>query len=171
MNILKHTGQNIGGVNALNFAFHNHFESFSTDLFTMQVSYELSIGHQWYYMYGSPDTISIEEVEENTQAGLKYVYKIKLSVPKDSQVITKTLFSIAEKGIIIKAMNKNGEVRVYGTVDFPCRLLTKTRWPGSVGEFNGYEFVFHCELPHPAGYDDSRTYPFLPPDEEPAPPT
>jgi len=170
MNILKHTDQNIGGVNALNIAYAEYFSWFSVDLLTLQVTYELLTGHQWYYMYGSPDTISIEENEEDTQAGVKYSYQIKLSVPKDSQYITKTLFSIAEKGTIIKAMNKNGVVRVYGTPDFPCRLLTKTKWPGSVDEFNGYDLVFSCELPHPAGYDDSRTTPFLPPDEQPAPP-
>ena len=168
--ILKHTGSNIGGINALNFAPDDDFESIDIDLSTLDATYSFIVGGGWRHLYGTPGSIVLKAKEEQTDAGTKYIYSFELLTPKDRKYVEKSLLLIKGQKLVIRAMNKNGTVRLFGTLESPMRVVSKLQWPASVEDYNGYKVVIQGEFSHPAGYLDDRTVPFPIPAGEQAEP-
>lgn len=151
--ILKHTGSNIGGVNPVQYAAVEDISSITRNEETLITTVTLKSGKSWSYLYASPDSILVESTEEDTDAGTKYTYNIKMMVPKDRSGVEATLRQMNGRGFIVKVHDKNGVVRYFGEIGNPMRKSSKLLKPATVDSFNGWEVAFSGEFSRPAGYN------------------
>ena len=112
----------------------------------------LKPGRQWNILYGTPETIQMESEQQDTPAGIRYLYKVRALVPKDRIAVEAELFRMSARYLILKIEDKNGIVRFLGTPDSPMKLSYKMMKPASLETFNGYELLFSGEFSSPAGY-------------------
>jgi hypothetical protein len=103
-------------------------------------------------LYGTPETIQLESEQQDTPAGPKYSYKLKVLVPKDRIQVESQLMTMATRRLILKVEDKNGTVRIFGTIDCPMKLSSKLAKPAALETFNGYELLFSGEFSSPAGF-------------------
>ena len=103
MTILRHTLGNIGGVNPVQYIFKEDIASFIINPITLFASITLKSSCSWNYLYGSPESIQVEGKEEDSPAGMKYNYQIKMLIPKDRpdvEVILRNLKNLGRVPII-----------------------------------------------------------------------
>ena len=151
-NILRHNGINIGGLNSISWIFREDVGIFSFNLSTLNCLISPKLGKSWNAVYGTPETIQLESEQQDTPAGIKYVYKVKSLVPKDRAPVESELYSMIGRRLILKSGDKNGTVRIFGTMDCPMKVTTKILKPAAIEGFNGYELLFAGEFFHPAAY-------------------
>jgi hypothetical protein len=163
-NILRHTGTNIGGLNPVSWLYKEDIVTFNFNLTTLGCQVTPRPGKGWNTIYGTPETIQLESEQQDTPAGVKFIYKLKILVPKDRVSVERELFAITGRRLILKSGDKNGTMRIFGTPDAPMRVSCKLLKPAAVEGFNGYELLFSGELSHPAGYDVGQNSPI--PDDE-----
>jgi len=150
-NILRHTGINIGGSNYVFWIFREDVAEF-TSFDSLYTSVTPKTGKPWNSIYGTPETIQLESEEQDMPGGMKYLYKLKMLVPKDRQPVESVLFSLAGRCLIIKLIDKNGTIRFLGTMESPMKLTSKLLKPAAIETFNGYELLFAGEFSKPAGF-------------------
>jgi len=63
--------------------------------------------------------------------------------------------------LILKSGDKNGTIRIFGTMDCPMKVTSKLLKPAVMEGFNGYELLFTGEFFHPAAFYWIPTAPFL----------
>ncbi len=151
-NILRHTGINIGGLNSISWIFREDVGIFNFNLSTLNCLISPKPGKSWNAIYGTPETIQLESEQQDTPAGVKYIYKVKSLVPKDRAPVESALYSMIGRRLILKSGDKNGIVRIFGTLDCPMKVTTKILKPAAIEGFNGYEILFIGEFFHPAAY-------------------
>lgn len=66
--------------------------------------------------------------------------------------------------LILKSGDKNGTIRIFGTLECPMKVSEKLLKPATIEGFNGYELLFSGEFSYPAGYYQDPTSPI--PDDE-----
>ena len=151
-NILRHTGINIGGLNPVNWIFREDVASFTWNETTLFCSVTLKTGKSWSSIYGTPETMQLESEQQDTPGGMKYLYKLKILVPKDRIALEAELFRMTGRRLILKVGDKNGTIRILGTMDIPMKLTSKLLKPAAMETFNGYELLFSGEFSRPAGF-------------------
>jgi hypothetical protein len=151
--ITRHTSGNIGGVNPPMYVFPEDIDSITVNS-DLTASVELKAGKAWNYLYGTNGTIQVESKEEPSPAGMKYIYQAELLIPKDRSDAELVLANMNDRGIIILAMNKNGQVRLFGDPDNPMRKSGKLTWPAETEGFNGTKLTLSGQFSHPAYYID-----------------
>jgi hypothetical protein len=151
-NISRHTGINIGGLNSISWIFREDVGIFSFYASSLNCLITPKPGKSWNAVYGTPETIQIESEQQDTPAGMKYVYKLKILVPKDRAAVESEIFAMNGRRLIIRSGDKNGTVRVFGTMDCPMKVASKLIKPAATEGFNGYELLFTGEFTHPAAY-------------------
>lgn len=151
-NISRHTGINLGGLNSISWIFQEDVGVFTFNLSTLNCLIQPRPGKSWNSIYGTPETIQLESEQQDTPAGIKYVYKLKILVPKDRAAVETELYAMTGRWLILRSADKNGTVRIFGTKDCPMKLTGKILKPAALEGFNGYELLFTGEFFHPAGY-------------------
>ncbi len=151
-NILRHTGINIGGLNSINWIYREDVGIFSFNPVSLNCLIAPRLGKSWNALYGTPETIQLESEQLDTPGGMKYVYKLKILVPKDRALVETELYAMTGRRLIIKSGDKNGTVRIFGTMDCPMKVTSKILKPAAMEAFNGYELLFTGEFFHPAAY-------------------
>jgi len=151
-NILRHTGINIGGLNSISWIFREDVGIFSFNLSTLGCLIAPKPGKSWNAIYGTPENIQLESEQQDTPGGMKYVYKLKILVPKDRTPVESELYALTGRRLILKSGDKNGTVRIFGTMDCPMKVTSKLLKPAVMEGFNGYELLFTGEFFHPAAY-------------------
>jgi len=151
-NISRHTGINIGGLNSISWIFREDVGIFSFYASSLNCLITPKPGKSWNAIYGTPETIQLESEQQDTPAGIKYIYKLKILVPKDRAPVESELYAMNGRRLIIKSGDKNGTVRVFGTMDSPMKVTSKLIKPAAMEGFNGYELLFTGEFKHPAAY-------------------
>ena len=151
-NISRHTGINIGGLNSISWIFREDVGIFSFNLSTLSCLIAPKIGKSWNAIYGTPETIQLESEQQDTPGGMKYVYKLKILVPKDRTPVESELYTMTGRRLILKSGDKNGTIRIFGTRDCPMKVTSKLLKPAVMEGFNGYELLFTGEFFHPAAY-------------------
>ena len=84
--------------------------------------------------------------------GMKYLYKLKILVPKDRIAVEAELFRMTGRKLILKVGDKNGTIRILGTMEIPMKVTSKLLKPAAMETFNGYELLFSGEFSRPAGF-------------------
>ncbi|MEI7980932.1 MAG: hypothetical protein WCI71_04725 [Bacteroidota bacterium] len=153
--ILRHTGTNIGGIAKVSWVFHEDTAAIRYDVTTLCCSVDLKPGRSWNSLYGAPETIQLESEQQDTPAGLKYIYKVKLLVPKDRLEVEVELFRMNGRWVILKITDKNGTERLLGTKETPMKVSSRLLKPSPVEGFNGFELTFTGEFSCPAGFIQS----------------
>lgn len=151
-NILRHSGINIGGLNSISWIFREDVGIFNFYGSTLNCLITPRPGKAWNAVYGTPETIQLESEQQDTSAGLKYIYKLKILVPKDRAPVESELYAMNGRRLIIRSGDKNGTIRVFGTMDCPMKVTSKLIKPAAMEGFNGYELLFSGEFSHPAAY-------------------
>jgi len=151
-NILRHTGINIGGLNSISWIFREDVGIFSFNLSTLGCLIAPKPGKSWNAIYGTPENIQLESEQQDTPGGMKYVYKLKILVPKDRTPVESELYAMTGRRLILKSVDKNGTVRIFGTMDCPMKVTSKLLKPAVMEGFNGYELLFTGEFFHPAAF-------------------
>ena len=151
-NILRHTGINIGGLNSISWIFREDVGIFSFNLSTLNCLISPKPGKSWNAVYGTPENIQLESEQQDTPGGMKYIYKLKILVPKDRAPAETELYGMTGRKLILKAGDKNGTIRILGTMDCPMKVTSKLLKPAVIEGFNGYELLFTGEFFHPAAY-------------------
>ncbi len=151
-NISRHTGINIGGLNSISWIFRENVGIFSFNLPTISCLIAPKLGKSWNAIYGTPETTQLESEQQDTPGGLKYLYKLKVLIPKDRAPVETELYAMNGRRLILKSGDKNGTVRVFGTMDCPMKVTSKLIKPAAMEGFNGYELLFTGEFTHPAAY-------------------
>jgi hypothetical protein len=152
MTVLRHTGGNIGGINPVQYVFKEDVESFSFSQDSLYAEIVLFNHASWNYLYGTPDTIQLEGKEEETPAGTKYTYQLKMLIPKDRIDVERILFQLNNRHLIINVIDKNGVSRCFGNLQSPMKKQGKLMKPTAVEGFHGWEVVFAGEFSEPAAY-------------------
>jgi hypothetical protein len=163
MTVLRHTGGNIGGINPVQYVFKEDISSFIINPDSLIAVIELIPGSSWNYLYASPDSIQIEGKEEETRAGVKYHYELKMQVPKDRVDVERILFQLNNRHLIINVIDKNGVSRFFGTKESPMKKSGKLLKPSNVEGYHGWEVVFTGEFSQPASYAAAGAGTPLPP--------
>ena len=153
-NILKHTERNIAGLLPLWWVFTSDVESQLIDKRTLHCDIVLKTGYRWNFLYATDETIDLDSEESDKPAGTQYTYKIKCLVPKDRSSVEINLREMERRGLILHLTDKNGEIRIFGTVDNPMRKGSKLKKPANVEGFNGWEVTFQGDFALPAFYGD-----------------
>jgi len=165
MTVLRHTGINVGGVNPIQYAFLEDIHTFTVNSDTLIGVIAFMQGKTWNYLYASPDSIQIEGKEEDTKAGMKYTYQIKMLIPKDRTDVEIILRDLNERHLIINAVDKNGMSRYFGTLQSPMKKISKLVKPAGADGYQGWEVVFSGEFSQPSCYSSATsTDPITPPD-------
>lgn len=151
-NILRHTGINIGGLNPIGWIFKEDVDHFIVDLASLRCYIAPKPGKSWNAIYGTPETIQLESEQQDTAGGTKYVYKIKILVPKDRSQVEAELYAMTGRRLILKSQDKNGTIRIFGTLECPMKVSSKLLKGSAIEGFNGYELLFTGESAHPAAY-------------------
>ena len=151
-NISRHTGINIGGLNSISWIFREDVGIFSFNLSTLSCLIAPKLGKSWNAIYGTPETIQLESEQQDTPGGMKYVYKLKILVPKDRTPVESELYTMTGRRLILKSGDKNGTIRIFGTRDCPMKVTSKLLKPAVMEGFNGYELLFAGEFFHPAAF-------------------
>ena len=151
-NISRHTGINIGGLNSISWIFREDVGIFSFNLSTLSCLIAPKLGKSWNAIYGTPETIQLESEQQDTPGGMKYVYKLKILVPKDRKPVESELYTMTGRRLILKSGDKNGTIRIFGTRDCPMKVTSKLLKPAVMEGFNGYELLFTGEFFHPAAF-------------------
>ena len=151
-NISRHTGINIGGLNPVSWIFREDIAGFTYNDTTLHCTVILKTGKSWNSLYGTPETIQLESENQDTPAGMKYLYKLKILVPKDRALVESELFRMTGRQLIIKLTDKNGTIRILGTMESPMKLTNKLLKPAALETYNGYELLFTGEFSKPAGF-------------------
>ena len=159
MTILRHTGGNIGGVNPVQYIFKEDIASFIINPITLHASITLKPSCSWNYLYGSPESIQVEGKEEDTPAGMKYNYQIKMLIPKDRPDVEVILRNLNNRHLIINVRDKNGVSRFFGTLDCPMKKTAKLIKPAVIEGYHGWEIMFSGDFTRPAAYCDSSGIP------------
>ena len=151
-NISRHTGINIGGLNSISWIFKEDVGIFNINPATLSCMITPKSGKSWNDIYGTPETIQLESEQQDTPAGIKYIYKLKILVPKDRAPVETELYALTGRRLILKSGDKNGTVRIFGTLDIPMKVTSKLLKPAVLEGFNGYELLFAGEFSTPAAY-------------------
>ena len=151
-NISRHTGINIGGLNPINWIYREDVGIFKIFPATLSCMITPKSGKSWNAIYGTPETIQLESEQQDTPAGIKYIYKLKILVPKDRAPVETELYALTGRRLILKSGDKNGTVRIFGTLDSPMKVTSKLLKPAVLEGFNGYELLFAGEFSTPAAY-------------------
>jgi len=151
-NILRHTGINIGGLNPVSWIFREDVAMFSFNDSTFYCLINPKPGKSWSSIYGTPETIQLESEQQDTPGGMKFLYKLKILVPKDRAPVEAELFRMTGRRLILKAADKNGTIRIFGNMESPMKLSSKLLKPAAMETFNGYELLFSGEFSRPAGF-------------------
>ena len=151
-NISRHSGINLGGLNPINWIFREDVEAYTYDDSTLYCTVTPKTGKSWNSIYGTPETIQLESEQQDTPGGMKYLYKLKVLVPKDRIGVEAELFRMTSRRLILKVGDKNGTIRILGTLDIPMKLTSKLLKPAAMETFNGYELLFSGEFSRPAGF-------------------
>lgn len=163
-NILRHSGINIGGLNSISWIFREDVGVFNFYLSSLNCQITPRPEKSWNEIYGTPETIQLESEQQDTPAGIKYSYKLKILVPKDRAPVESELYAMTGRRLIVRSGDKNGTVRIFGTMDCPMKVTSKILKPAAMEGFNGYELLFSGEFTHPAAYYVPPTGPI--PDDE-----
>ena len=155
--ISRHSGINLGGLNPINWIFREDVEAYTYDDSTLYCTVTPKTGKSWNSIYGTPETIQLESEQQDTPSGMKYLYKLKILVPKDRAPVESELFRMTGRQLIIKLTDKNGTIRFLGTMDSPMKLTSKLLKPPALETFNGYELLFAGEFTKPAGFVEIPT--------------
>ena len=156
-NISRHTGINIGGLNPVSWIFREDVAGFTYNDTTLHCTVILKTGKSWNSLYGTPETIQLESEQQDTPAGMKYLYKLKILVPKDRALVESELFRMTGRQLIIKVTDKNSTIRIFGTMESPMKMTSKLLKPAALETFNGFELLFSGEFKKPAGFIQSNT--------------
>jgi len=154
-NILRHTGINIGGLNPVSWIFREDVAGFTFNDTTLYCSVTPKTGKSWSSLYGTPETIQLESEQQDMPGGMKYIYKLKILVPKDRASVESELFRMTGRCLIVKVTDKNGTIRIFGTMDIPMKMTSKLLKPLVLEGFNGYDILFSGEFSKPAGFIQS----------------
>ena len=150
--ISRHTGINIGGINPVSWIFREDVAGFTFSDTTLYCSVTLKPGKSWNSLYGTPETIQLESEQQDMPGGLKYIYKLKILVPKDRASVESELFRMSGRCLIVKVTDKNGTIRIFGTMETPMKMTSKLLKPLVLEGFNGYDILFSGEFSKPAGF-------------------
>lgn len=153
MTVLRHTGGNIGGINPIQYVFREDVTSFAINADTLEGVIVLARTNAWNYLYASPESIQIEGKQEDTPAGTKYTYQLKMLIPKDRADVEMLLHKLNNRHLIINVIDKNGVSRYFGTLDCPMKKTGKLLKPSNVEGYHGWEVAFTGEFSLPASYD------------------
>jgi len=151
-NILRHSGINIGGLNPVSWIYPEDIAIFNTSDSSLYCLIVPKTGKSWNALYGTPETIQLESEQQDTPGGMKYLYKLKVLVPKDRITVEAELFRMTGRKLILKVGDKNGAIRILGTMKMPMKLTSKLLKPAALETFNGYELLFSGEFSGPAGF-------------------
>jgi len=151
-NISRHTGINLGGLNPVSWIYREDVAIFNFSDLSLYCLIVPKIGKSWNALYGTPETIQLESEQQDTPGGMKYLYKLKVLVPKDRIAVEAELFHMTGRRLILKVGDKNGTVRILGTMEVPMKLTSKLLKPAAMETFNGYELLFSGEFSRPAGF-------------------
>ena len=156
-NISRHTGINIGGLNQVSWIFREDVAGFTFNDTTLYCSVTPKIGKSWNSIYGTPETIQLESEQQDMPGGMKYLYKLKILVPKDREAVESELFRMTGRCLIVKLTDKNGTIRLFGTMQSPMKVTSKLLKPAALETFNGFELLFSGEFYKPAGFIKATT--------------
>lgn len=151
-NIKRHTGINLGGANSVVWLYKEDIASITFNESTLYASVTTKAGKAWNSLYGSPETIQLESESQDTPSGMKYIYKLKILVPKDRPGVEAELFRMSGRHLVVMLTDKNSITRLIGTMEVPMKLSGKLLKPPAMEGFNGYELLFSGEFSKPAGF-------------------
>ncbi|MCK9399642.1 MAG: hypothetical protein M0Q51_06560 [Bacteroidales bacterium] len=147
--ISKHTGQNIGGIRSIQFAYPSDISAF-----TIFPDYKIFLtfveGANWKDLYATASSFSGGGSSEITPAGTLYSYDFVFRCPKDRLELINEFHSFAAFGVILRVTDGNSLVRIYGTPSNPMTIKGKLLLPGQVQGYNGYEIALSLSTPDPA---------------------
>ena len=151
-NIGRHTGINLGGINSVSWIYPEDVAIFNSSDSSLYCLIVPKTGKSWNSLYCTPETIQLESEQQDTPGGMKYLYKLKMLVPKDRITVEDELFRMTGRQLIIKLTDKNGTIRILGTMESPMKLTNKLLKPAALETYNGYELLFTGEFSKPAGF-------------------
>lgn len=122
---------NIPGAYTLEYVYKEDVDSIDDDV-------TLKSGKAWDTIPATRGTIQPSTKQKDSDGGAIFETSVKFKIPKDESGYTDTLKTLSARNLILRETDKNGTVRIIGTLDFPARLQFEI----SKSSYNGYD----CEI-------------------------
>lgn len=144
---------NMGGIVNVQFLFPDEIALFSVINHTAIV--KLHEGHTWRILPILPMTTAPTINPDTQEAGS--IYKLSLVIRLKRYGLNSTLLSLLHsidtRGCILKCRDANGNIRIYGTKDYPLFGIVTEKQGTSATDYSGYELnlsgiSLHPQLPY-----------------------
>lgn len=132
--LLTISDDNIGGLQALHFAPHFFFSSFSPLVF--------NAGYSWIKIECIPETSRMVEETVNSDQGSYQNIVISGSLPKIRPGVDAILKKYRTLNCVVKVPDQNGNLRLAGTSAGELPLLDTSSTGEKAGDENGYVISF-----------------------------
>lgn len=111
-------------------------------------------GYSWLNIYTTPETLSCEITESDTDNGEIWTVTAKGFYPGDSRQAAATFYQLARmKKHIVRFVDNNGLVRVAGSVSEGLELTYQLTTDEAVSGSRGYSFTLSGTLTSPPLYE------------------
>lgn len=144
--IKRHEGDNIGGVNSIEFIPANAFSGFPL-IFEGAIHHEpiLKPNYRWYQIYCTEFTMSLKETQSDSDHGAFFIKEIVGKLPKDREEITHQLNQLANQKLVIRLTYNNGTRKIVGNPLEPMYFRGNFDSKSEMAQRNEHDVLFRGE--------------------------
>jgi hypothetical protein len=143
MEIVKHTGDNVGGNFKLRVAYVEEVQEIPTPIDgTVHLEVTLKPGGRWYDIYSTEGTINFKDASQTSDHGDYFAKSLEAFAPKDSTELVDAANRFRNRPLIIDLIDNNGTRKLIGTIDEPMYVSTSFDSKTQVSERAGTALSF-----------------------------
>ena len=140
---------NIAGIAKLEYLPIDWIESFPEFLSEFnEIINEISViaDKDWILMTAIQDTLEFKEEQTDSNQTEYFTASVNGSVSMDTTSTNAQLNLMRRLKFILKYTDKNGNIKIVGTPDFPLSFSSGTSTGSNSTQLNGYSFIFKGKI-------------------------
>ena len=150
--ILKPSGDNIGGLQKLEFIPINDIENISSPIDGKVDEPVLKENKRWYDCYFSPGSLGFNETKKLTDNGTQYSTELNPFIPRDTPEISSVLREMDGHLFLIKYRDNNGYLKLVGDLDVGLHFESLLNTGSAAADRNGHQLKFFALTSHKAWF-------------------
>ncbi len=150
--ILKPIGDNIGGLQKLEFIPIIDVDSIPDPVQGTIDDPILKLGKRWFQCYFSPGTLGFSEEKNNSGAGIQYNPVLTPFIPKDNPELSAILREMDGYLFLVKYQDNNGYMKLVGDLNTGLRFESSLSTGNTPAERNGHKLKFTAIMSHKAWF-------------------
>lgn len=143
---------NIGSIISIQYAFVEDISTISDPDENGEVEITFKAGKSFTDLSFTQESATMNESQENSDAGNYYSQSLTCRVPKISEPGTVIMQGLRNKDIILEIKDANAVKVIMGLLNSPARMSYKYLRPAGAAGYNGYELSFQANCIDPAPF-------------------